>query len=144
MEFQAIGGATPFAGSGLFLVEVTHQDNQTRSFEEVDSVVSIARSLLQARTSWTNADGESPALEANDILVVAPYNAQLSALRLALAEMGVVRLGTVDKFQGPVAPVVRWWSIRAPVHRRKMRRAGWHSSTTRTDSTSRPVGLGAR
>ena len=40
----------------------------------------------------------------SDILVVAPYNAQVSALAEALPEG--TRVGTVDKFQGQQAPVV--------------------------------------
>jgi uncharacterized protein len=39
----------------------------------------------------------------SDIIVVAPYNAQVSALREALPE--TIRVGTVDKFQGQEAPV---------------------------------------
>jgi hypothetical protein len=38
------------------------------------------------------------------VLVVAPYNAQVRALRAALP--AGVRVGTVDKFQGQEAPVV--------------------------------------
>jgi uncharacterized protein len=55
---------------------------------------------------WTSADDLSRPLTPNDILVVAPYNAQVSALRRALADIGVARVGTVDKFQGQEAPVV--------------------------------------
>lgn len=106
LDRQRIEGATAFAGAGLFLVEVDHQGNQARSLEEVDAVVSIARSLLQPSTTWTNADGESRPLEPKDILVVAPYNSQVSALRHALANVHVNRVGTVDKFQGQEAPVV--------------------------------------
>ncbi|RYG85403.1 MAG: hypothetical protein EON59_12260, partial [Alphaproteobacteria bacterium] len=39
-----------------------------------------------------------------DILVVAPYNVQVNALRRALPPG--VRVGTVDRFQGQEAPVV--------------------------------------
>lgn len=106
LERQRVGGATPLAGSGLFLVEVTHQGNQAQAREEVDAVVAIARSLLQPGTTWTNADGQTRPLEPNDILVVAPYNAQVSALRRALADICIARVGTVDKFQGQEAPVV--------------------------------------
>ncbi|MBR0969704.1 TM0106 family RecB-like putative nuclease [Bradyrhizobium japonicum] len=106
LERQRIDGATPFVGAGLFLVEVTHQGNQAQSLEEVDAVVAIARSLLQPSITWTNTDGETRPLEPKDILVVAPYNSQVSALRRALADVNVVRVGTVDKFQGQEAPVV--------------------------------------
>ncbi|WP_316196012.1 TM0106 family RecB-like putative nuclease [Bradyrhizobium sp. SZCCHNRI3052] len=106
LERQRIDGATLFAGAGLFLVEVAHQGNQAQSLEEVEAVVAIARSLLQPGNTWTNADGEGRFLEPEDILVVAPYNSQVSALRRALAGFDVVRVGTVDKFQGQQAPVV--------------------------------------
>ena len=44
-----------------------------------------------------------PAADAADVLVVTPYNAQVVLLRrlLAAAGLGDVRVGTVDKFQGP-------------------------------------------
>jgi uncharacterized protein len=45
-------------------------------------------------------------VQPSDLLVVAPYNAQVAALRERLAPLGVVRVGTVDKFQGQEAPVV--------------------------------------
>ncbi|MFX5522370.1 AAA domain-containing protein, partial [Acinetobacter baumannii] len=38
-----------------------------------------------------------------DILVVAPYNAQVNALRVTLPPD--IRVGTVDKFQGQEAPI---------------------------------------
>ena len=85
---------------------MTHQGNQAQAREEVDAVVAIARSLLQPGTTWTNASGQTRQLEPNDILVVAPYNAQVSALRRALTDIHVARVGTVDKFQGQEAPVV--------------------------------------
>ena len=106
LERQRIEGATPFAGAGLFLVDVAHHGNQAQSLEEVDAVVAIARSLLQHGTTWTNAKGETRPLEPKDILVVAPYNSQVSALRRALADFHVVRVGTVDRFQGQEGPVV--------------------------------------
>ena len=42
---------------------------------------------------------------AEDILIVAPYNAQVSALVEALPALAD-RIGTVDRFQGQEAPVV--------------------------------------
>ena len=44
-------------------------------------------------------------LRAEDILIVAPYNAQVSALVEALPALAD-RIGTVDRFQGQEAPVV--------------------------------------
>lgn len=42
-------------------------------------------------------------MESDDILIVAPYNAQVDALTIALPTM---RIGTVDKFQGQSGAVV--------------------------------------
>src|SRR3546814_14935344 len=52
---------------------------------------------------WTNKDGLSRPLRPADIIVVAPYNAQVNALQEALFDE--IRVGTVDKFQGQEAPI---------------------------------------
>lgn len=101
-ERQLISGNTPFDGAGLFYVPVDHKGNQFRSVEEVNAIDKIITQLL-ATGKWTNKDGVTAALTKNDILIVAPYNAQVSALTEKLQDM---RIGTVDKFQGQEAPVV--------------------------------------
>lgn len=53
---------------------------------------------------FVDGRGEERNLGVEDILVVAPYNAQVAALRAALPS--AVQVGTVDKFQGAEAPVV--------------------------------------
>lgn len=60
-------------------------------------------------TPWTDPsefDGTRPLTEA-DILVVAPYNAQVGTIERDLTEAGFtdVEVGTVDKFQGREAAV---------------------------------------
>ena len=50
------------------------------------------------------ADGSTAPLTADQIMVVAPYNAQVRELREALPDE--VDVGTVDKFQGQEAAVV--------------------------------------
>ncbi len=105
LEKQLLGGS-PFAGAGLFLVEVSHDGNQAVAREEVEVIERIAKSLLNAGTLWTNAKGASAPLTPSDLLVVAPYNAQVSALLDALQPLGVERVGTVDRFQGQEAPIV--------------------------------------
>ena len=101
LDKQRISGGTPFDGSGLFYVPVEHRGNQNRSNEEVDTIASIITKLLSAG-EWTNAQGETRALQVEDILILAPYNAQIAALAEKLPGM---RIGTVDKFQGQEAPV---------------------------------------
>ena len=53
---------------------------------------------------YTDADGAERELALEDILVVAPYNAQVRYLRTGC--LRGARIGTVDKFQGQEAPVV--------------------------------------
>jgi hypothetical protein len=54
--------------------------------------------------SFTDADGTTRPLRAEDFMVVTPYNAQVRRLRAGLPPGA--RVGTVDKFQGQEAPVV--------------------------------------
>jgi uncharacterized protein len=103
LERQAVGGDVPFAGSGLFFVPVAHEGNQSSSPEEVDAVAGIAAGLLRPGVTWTDEHGASYPLRPEDLLVVAPYNAQVGALSQRLPHL---RVGTVDKFQGQQAPVV--------------------------------------
>ena len=103
LERQALKGGTPFEGSGLFYVPVEHAGNQNSSPEEVEAVAHIVRSLLSPGVSWTDAQGAVRRLQQSDILIVAPYNAQVAALGSRLPGM---RVGTVDRFQGQQAPVV--------------------------------------
>jgi uncharacterized protein len=105
LERQAIRGATKFAGAGLFLVEVSHEGNQAQANEEVEAVFEIAQSLL-AGSTWIDSDGCKRSLRPDDILVVAPYNAQVAALQRRLSALSIHRVGTVDRFQGQEAPVV--------------------------------------
>jgi AAA domain/RNase_H superfamily len=102
LEHQRVGGTEVFDGSGLFYVPVQHKGNQSRSDEEIGSIAHIASTLLKDGT-WCDQTGETRSLQQNDILIVAPFNAQVSALRERLPGISV---GTVDKFQGQEAPVV--------------------------------------
>ncbi|WP_406814568.1 TM0106 family RecB-like putative nuclease [Mycobacterium sp. M23085] len=90
---------------GVQLLSVEHQGNSTESPEEADAIVTEIDQLLGA--AWTDEHG-TRALTAADVLVLAPYNAQVALLRhrLTAAGLGGVRVGTVDKFQGGQAPVV--------------------------------------
>lgn len=91
---------------GLVLVPVDHHDNRTRSDEEVTAVVALMQDALSRK--WTDVDAVPRPLEQADVLVVAPFNRQVTALRRALQAAGFdeVQVGTVDKFQGREAAVV--------------------------------------
>jgi uncharacterized protein len=108
LEQQAIvakdEGTSPFTGSGLVYVPVPHTGNQARSLEEVEVVKRIVDDLT-SHCCWRDKDDSIHPLTTQDILIVAPYNAQVSALVEAMPPLGE-RIGTVDRFQGQEAPVV--------------------------------------
>ncbi|HZB12980.1 MAG TPA: TM0106 family RecB-like putative nuclease, partial [Chryseolinea sp.] len=99
---QKISGGSMFDGDGLFYVPVQHTGNQNRSDEEIEKVDLVVKNLL-AHASWSDSKGITYRINPKDILVVAPYNAQVDGLR---ARVKNVDVGTVDKFQGREAPVV--------------------------------------
>jgi uncharacterized protein len=102
---QRLSGCARFDGAGLYVVHVDHDHCRNASDEEVEAVEVIVETLLKPGVSWTDADGAVRPLTPEGILVVAPYNAQVSRLAERLEARGV-RAGTVDKFQGQQAPVV--------------------------------------
>jgi len=91
-------------GSGLVYAPVPHEGNQARSPEEVVRIGELVHDLLTRCSFRDKADVVQPLTE-QDILIVAPYNAQVSALIEALPALAE-RIGTVDRFQGQEAPVV--------------------------------------
>ncbi|HEY5748407.1 MAG TPA: TM0106 family RecB-like putative nuclease [Chryseolinea sp.] len=103
LENQQIHGPVPFTGGGLYYVPVDHEGSQSRSDEEIATITNIVETLTGRGATWTDAEGVVSPLTKNDILIVAPYNAQVSGLREKLPD---VKIGTVDKFQGQQAPVV--------------------------------------
>jgi uncharacterized protein len=103
LERQRLVGG-PIEGGGLFVVDVAHEGNRNASDEEVEAVARIVERLLAPGSQWINEDGVAAQVGPSDILVVAPYNAQVSRLSERLP--AGVEVGTVDKFQGREAPVV--------------------------------------
>lgn len=103
LQHLAIHGNTPFAGTGLFFTPVHHVGRQTHSPEEVNVIKKIIDNLISNNIQWTNRKGEIVPITKEDILIVAPYNAQVKALTLTLPGF---RVGTVDKFQGQEAAIV--------------------------------------
>lgn len=102
LERQTITGG-PLPGAGLRFVPVEHDGHQRESPEEADRIASLVAGLLDA-ASWTDAQGTTRRITPEDVLIVAPYNAQVDLLERALD--GRARVGTVDRFQGQEAPVV--------------------------------------
>lgn len=103
LERQALIGNTRFAGTGLWYVSVVHEGNQNCSDEEAAIVKRLVDDFLNGKNSWRDRQGNERLMTWNDILIVAPYNAQVFKLQRLLPK---ARIGTVDKFQGQEAPVV--------------------------------------
>jgi predicted RecB family nuclease len=97
---QSVTG-TSFPEAGAFWAPIPHEGNAQIALEEVAAIQAATRDLLKG--TWTEKDGTSRPMRDSDIIVVAPYNAQVNALREALPNG--IRIGTVDKFQGQEAPV---------------------------------------
>jgi uncharacterized protein len=103
LERYFLEGHPRLSGAGLWFIPIEHEGNQNSSSEEVEAIAGIVESLLQASVKWHRSLELSRALKPDDILIVAPYNAQVSDLAARLPD---ARVGTVDKFQGQEAPVV--------------------------------------
>ena len=103
---QEILGEIPFYGSGLRIVEVSHQGNTNASPEEAIVVARLVGELVGR--GWRDKDDDQLVLGPDDVLVVTPYNAQIREIEDALTRGRHTgpRVGTVDKFQGREAPVV--------------------------------------
>ncbi|RBO97253.1 TM0106 family RecB-like putative nuclease [Pseudochrobactrum asaccharolyticum] len=97
---QAIRG-TGCPEAGAFWVPVVHEGNAQIATEEVAAILATITDLLTG--TWTDKYGTTRPVCPADIIVVAPYNAQVNALQDALP--AAIRVGTVDKFQGQEAPV---------------------------------------
>jgi len=96
-------------GTGVRWLPVVHAGNRNSSEEEAQVVQALYRDLLAGR--WTDSSGNTMPLTPDQILIVAPYNAQVDLLTERLqddadAAEGTLKIGTVDKIQGQQAAVV--------------------------------------
>jgi predicted RecB family nuclease len=91
---RSLTGAPP----GLHPVPIVAHNNSTSSAEEADVVLAIVRDTVGR--AWTSA-GKTGPLAPDNVIVVAPYNAQVQLLRETLDAAGFERVpvGTVDRFQ---------------------------------------------
>jgi len=101
---QIIVGTTQTASKPISFIPVKHTGNQSTSEEEASQIVDTINTLLSTPHQWIDRDKEKQPLTADNILVMAPYNAQVALLKRTLPDG--VRVGTVDKFQGQEAPLV--------------------------------------
>jgi predicted RecB family nuclease len=102
-QSRVLAGHSWLKEPGLYFVPVEHSGNRNTSPIEVELVARIVESLLKPKVKWFYSAGNSRKLKEEEILIVAPYNAQVAELSERLPN---IRIGTVDKFQGQEAPVV--------------------------------------
>jgi uncharacterized protein len=103
LERRVVEGETGFTGAGLWFAPVTHDGNQSSSPEEADRVADIFSELTSGKVSWVNSDGTRRVVGCEDVLIVVPYNAQITEIGERIPQ---ARVGTVDRFQGREAPIV--------------------------------------
>jgi predicted RecB family nuclease len=103
LDRQRIDAGDFLSGAGLWWAPVAHEGNQSHSEEEIEVVAWMLERLTQTGATWVNRKGERKPLTQDDVLIVAPYNDQVSRLNDRLPG---ARVGTVDKFQGQEAAVV--------------------------------------
>jgi superfamily I DNA and/or RNA helicase len=89
--------------SGLRFLPVVHQGNQNSSPEEAEAIGKLVAEILGSGTTWVDRHGVEQPVSLEDILIIAPYNAQVFDLK---DKIPGGRIGTVDKFQGQEAPIV--------------------------------------
>jgi predicted RecB family nuclease len=94
--------AEKFAATGVYCHPVDHDGNSQKSMEEAEAINALYVELM--KQSFVGLNGKVLPMNAEEIVVVAPYNAQVNLLKRVLPEGA--RVGTVDKFQGQEAQVV--------------------------------------
>jgi uncharacterized protein len=103
LAVQDLHTTTALRATGPRLIEVIHSGNDSDSVEEAECIAQLARTIIAGGAYWINAKGERRAMTWNDLLIVAPYNAQVGTISRLLPPEA--RVGTVDKFQGQEAPI---------------------------------------
>ena len=100
-RLQAADAGLDGVGPRLVAHPTSGADNE--SAEEAEVVARLARSLVDGGATWVDEHGVARPVGWDDVLIVAPYNAQVGAIKRRLPEEA--RVGTVDKFQGQEAPI---------------------------------------
>jgi len=104
LERQLLLGTAPFVGSGLWIVQTPHEGSQNASPEEVDVVERIVAILLADGARWTDSAGTTRRLTPSEILIVAPYNMQVTLLTDRLGPRGPTKGRALGWAKTSVAP----------------------------------------
>jgi uncharacterized protein len=96
-------GESLLDGVGPRLVDVPTIGADNESPIEAEAVARLATELVEGGATWVDGHGTVHPVGWAEVLIVAPYNAQVGAIRRLLP--AEARVGTVDKFQGQEAPI---------------------------------------
>ena len=102
LDRQVVNAADSVSGAGLYYLPVEHEGNQNCSPEEAQAIETLVNGILGNDASWVDRDGIVNPITLGDILIIAPYNAQVFEIQQRIPG---ARAGTVDKFQGQEAPI---------------------------------------
>jgi uncharacterized protein len=104
-ERQQLGPGAPVGGTGIRYVPLEHDGAGNRSRVEATWIADAIGALVDR--TWHDRKGAERGLAASDVLIVAPYNAQVAEIAQVIErQLGVrANVGTVDRFQGRQAPV---------------------------------------
>jgi len=89
-------------GTGPRILAVLTTGSDDDNADEARAVADLVRSLVERDSSWTDHEGLTAPIGWDDVLIVAPYNAQVAEISRLIPDG---RVGTVDKFQGQEAPI---------------------------------------
>jgi uncharacterized protein len=103
---QSLSASGPMTGTGVRWLPIPHAGNHNASEEEAAAVAAIYQNLLAGR--WIDADGVDRPITPGDLLVIAPYNAQVELIAERLRAIALDApidprepwVATVDKIQG--------------------------------------------
>jgi superfamily I DNA and/or RNA helicase len=102
LDIQQIRSSGPLSGFGLRYLSVPTNGNQSSSPEEAEAIARLVADVLASDTTCIDKNGAERLITLEDILIIAPYNAQVFELKERITG---ARIGTVDKFQGQEAPI---------------------------------------
>lgn len=95
-----ISNSNVYKEKGFQFIDIYHKNNSQYSKEEVKKIKEIVDDLLLEKLE---IDGIEREITLEDIIIVSPYNMQVSKIKKVLPE---AKVGSVDLFQGQEAPIV--------------------------------------
>jgi predicted RecB family nuclease len=99
---QTVRARGALGGAGPRWLPIHHRGNDNESAEEAAAIGELVRSLVDGGVTWIDEKAQEKRVTWDDIVIVAPYNAQVGAIQRLLP---LARVGTVDKFQGQEAAI---------------------------------------